>query len=53
MNEKKYISILKQVIVDEYEKDKETGKVATKKVIRDLRFVDSLRFTPSSFDALS
>ena len=54
MNEEKYISISRQVIVDEYEtKEKETDKVKKIKVTRDLRFIDSLRFMLSSLDALS
>ena len=54
MNEEKYISISRQVIVDEWEKkEEETDKVKKIKVTRDLRFIDSLRFMPSSLDALS
>ena len=47
-NEEKYISFSKEVIVDKYEKD---GK--EKLVKRQLRFIDSFRFMPSSLDALS
>ena len=54
MNEEMYISISRQVIVDECEKkEKETDKVKKIKMTRDLRFIDSLRFMPSSLDALS
>ena len=47
-NEEKYISFSKEIIVDSYEKD---GK--TKYVKRELRFIDSFKFMPSSLDALS
>ena len=54
MNEEKYVNISRQVIVNECEKKEiETDKVKYIKVTRDLRFIDSLRFTPSSLDALS
>ena len=48
INEEKYISFGRRVIVDKYEKE---GK--EKLVTRELRFIDSFRFKASSLDALS
>ena len=48
-NEGKYISFSKEVIVDTF-----TNKEGKEKPVkRELRFIDSLRFMPSSLDALS
>ena len=53
MNKEKYISISRRVIVYGCEKkEKEKGKVQKVKLTRDLRFIDSLRFMPSSLYAL-
>ena len=46
-NEEKYISFSKEVIVDRFEKN---GKKIDVK--RELRFIDSFRFMPSSLDSL-
>ena len=47
-NEEKYISFSKKIVVDKFTKH---GKEILVK--RDLRFIDSFRFMPSSLDALS
>ena len=47
-NEEKYISFSREVVVDEYMKE---GKQVP--ITRELRFIDSFRFMPSSLDALS
>jgi len=47
-SEEKYISFSREVIVDKYKKDGEE-----KTVRRELRFIDSFRFMPSSLEALS
>lgn len=47
-NEEKYISFSREVVVDEFEKE---GKQI--QVKRELRFIDSFRFMPSSLDSLS
>src|ERR1043165_3034274 len=47
-NEEKYISFSREVVVDKFVK--EGKEIAVK---RELRFIDSFRFMPSSLDALS
>jgi len=48
-NEEKYISFSKEVLVDKYTDEKGVEKDVT----RELRFLDSFRFMPSSLDKLS
>src|SRR5688572_8188977 len=48
-NEEKYISFSREVVVDKFV-NKENKEVQVK---RELRFIDSFRFMPSSLDALS
>ena len=53
-NKEKYISFHVNVVVDKYvvnEYDVNEGKIKKKKI--QLRFIDSIRFTPTSLDALS
>jgi len=48
-NEEKYISLSKEVVVDKYT----DAKGVERDVTRELRFLDSFRFMPSSLDKLS
>ena len=48
-NEEKYISFSREVVVDKFV-NKEGKEITVK---RELRFIDSFRFMPSSLDALS